>query len=1098
MKKTTRSIQYSFWLQMLTLTSISVTAQASPVDGPLSLSNTPLFTTSASKPNILVVLDNSNSMDEDATGAAVGSASADSKSEIARSVIRVQMIPSYLGSINLGLMAYEQQNVIKQYLHNSPYDASFNPTNYDPTYTGDRDSITKRYRTPNPTSSGNYIYYNINLPYYSGSNEGDSFCYSSTADFDNGLERFDPGDVIHENDGPWDEYTCYQTKTGSSDDPNSGFSDYSYTNSFFPTDSDVAQGILDFGRYVTASYVSETWFANNNPGGGYVHVDVDELDAAQRTKLDNKLETSQFVTNDPIDSSLPLQNAGLTPIEGTLLDAKTHLLDANRPDSCGKDYVVLLTDGLPSIDQDGNVYSDTTDAIQKTVDAVTAVHDAEIETYVIGFSLPYGVDPTILDGLADAGGTTSAYSATDSASLTSAFSAIFGDIISKMGSAASASTNSTNLRTDSHVYLAVFYSGDWDGHLLSKSLDEEGLFGATEWDAGTVLTAKDPATRKIITYSRDTADGIPFTWSAINGLSDSTQKDFLNKDAFGVSDSNGENRVSYLRGNTVSGMRARTNSLGETIETLGDIVNSTPFYTGAPKAGYSGSSYYTFSRTWNNREAVIYVGANDGMLHGFAADDGEELLAYVPGKLYSKLSQLTHVNYGSVNTPAVPHHYFVDGSPMIADAQLTISGTETWKTVLVGGFNAGGQGYYALDITDPSTTSFQESNAADLVLWEFTDEDDADLGYSYTQPTLSGLTGQSSQIAKMANGKWAVIVGNGYNNTEADGYASTTGNASLFVIFLDKGMDGSWTTTGDYKKINIGAGTPSIPNGLSTPQPIDDDGDGDVDYVYAGDLYGNLWRFDVRDSTPGNWTKYRIARAKDASGNRQPITTAPVVTRGMVSGSYIVGFGTGKYIELNDISDNSVQSFYGIIDSDPSTAPSSVIKRATSSLTEQTVLAVVTDSGKEYRIISDTDVSTNGWYMDLPTTGERVAYNPIIRDGRFVFVTLIPDTDPCKPGGTSWLMEVSPFNGGALGKSPIDVNGDLGFNSSDKLIYKDDGTNSYVSGVKSTIGITSTPTVIDKTRSSEFKVMTGSIGETETVLESKTVPTGRMSWQEIR
>ena len=244
--------------------------------------------------------------------------------------------------------------------------------------------------------------------------------------------------------------------------------------------------------------------------------------------------------------------------------------------------------------------------------------------------------------------------------------------------------------------------------------------------------------------------------------------------------------------------------------------------------------------------------------------------------------------------------------------------------------------------------------------------------------------------------------------------------------------------------------------------------------------------------------KYKIAKAKDASGNQQPITTAPVVTRGMVSGAYIVGFGTGKYIELNDISDSSVQTFYGIIDSDPSTAPSSVIKRATSSLTEQTVLAVVTDSGKDYRIVSNTDVSTDGWYMDLPTTGERIAYNPIIRDGRFVFVTLIPDTNPCEAGGTSWLMEISPFNGGSLGESPIDENGDLSFNSSDKLIYKDDGTDSYVSGVMSTIGIISTPTIIDKTRSSEFKIVTGSIGETETVLESKAVLTGRMSWQEIR
>jgi type IV pilus assembly protein PilY1 len=437
---------------------------------------------------------------------------------------------------------------------------------------------------------------------------------------------------------------------------------------------------------------------------------------------------------------------------------------------------------------------------------------------------------------------------------------------------------------------------------------------------------------------------------------------------------------------------------------------------------------------------------------------------------------------------------------MIADAELTISGSDAWKTVLVGGLNSGGQGYYALDITNPSLTNFQESNAASLVLWEFTDEDDADLGYSYTQPSLNWLTNQSSQIIKMANGEWAVIVGNGYNNTEADGHASTTGHAYLFVLYLEKGVDGSWATTGDYEKIDTGVGTTSIPNGLSTPQPIDDDGDGDVDYVYAGDIYGNLWRFNLSDATASNWTKYKIAEAKDNLGNRQPITTVPLVTRGLLDGTYIVGVGTGKYIEHNDVTDNSVQSFYGFIDSDLTNAPSTVITRATSTLTEQEVTVVVTLNGNQYRVITDAEASTDGWYMDLPTTGERIAYNPITRDGRFVFVTLIPDTDPCSAGGTSWLMEVNPFNGGQLADSPFDVDGDNKFTSSDKVDYSDNGENksSYVSGVKSNIGINTTPAVIDKSRSDEFKVVTGSIGETKTVLESKAVKTGRMSWQEIR
>ena len=1083
MNKTHLRKQKPLVLTTLISTILSASSYAAPVTAPLLLANAPLFTTTSSRPNILVVVDNSNSMDEDATGAAVGGASSFSKSEIARGVIRDQLIPTYLGRINLGLMAYEQQNVIHRYLHDAAYDASFNPSNYDSTYSGDRDSTTKRFRIPNPTSNGNFIHFNINLPFYASGNFGNAFCYSATANFDDGTTNQDP-------------YTCYREKTGGSDTHPNGFSNQwggTESWSFVPTDSDYALGITDFGTYLTWSYVSETWFVNTSPGGGQVHVAVDNLDSAQKTKLDNKLATSQFVTNGPADASLPLQNAGLTPIEGTLLDAQTHLLDNSLPESCGKDFVVMLTDGLPSTDQHGSTYANPAQAIQQTAAAAANVLNAGIETYVIGFSLPYGADPTLLDQIANAGGTTAAYSATDSASLSAAFSTIFGDIISKLGSASSASTNSTSLRSDTHVYLALFHSGDWSGSFISKSLDTNGLFGANEWDANQELTAMSPINREIITFGRDTHDGIAFTWSEIDGLTDTTQRDLLNRDAFGNSDTEGENRVSFLRGNNVTGMRSRT-------AILGDIVHSTPNYVGPPNAGFAGTGYHSFTRTWRNREPIIYVGANDGMLHGFAADDGEELLAYIPGKLYSKLSQLTHVNYGTTTTPAVPHQYFADGSPIVADAELTISGSDVWKTVLASGLNSGGQGFFALDITDPGQTSFAENNAANLVLWEFTDEDDPDLGYTYTHPTLNFLTGQSAQIAKMSNGEWALIVGNGYNNTEADGHASTTGHGYLFVLFIEKGMDGSWATSGDYIKIDTGVGSTSVPNGLSTPVPVDDDGDGDIEYAYAGDLYGNVWRFDLRDSNTANWTRHKIAEAKDGNGNKQPITTAPLVTRGLTNGTYIIGVGTGKYLEIADIGDTSVQTFYGFVDVDLTNAPNAVKSRATSTMTVQQVDEAVTYAGTEYRIITNNDPSVDGWYMDLPTSKERVAFNPVARDGRFVFVTLIPDADPCSAGGTSWLMEVNPFNGGQLGESPFDIKNlgsDVKIDQYDKL-QKSDGSSSYVSGVKSNIGINTTPTVIDRSRSTEFKVLTGSEGKVGSVLESKGVLSGRMSWQEVR
>ncbi|MBN2700611.1 MAG: hypothetical protein JXR29_04075 [Methylothermaceae bacterium] len=1092
---------------------------------PLDLSQAPLFTTASAKANVLVILDNSNSMDEATNGSAVGSDSPQSKSEIARKVVRRKdtsrsvnpddpsdpegLIDRYLGKINLGLMAYQQSSISARHLHNSPYDASFDSANYDPAYTGPRDSATKKFRTPNVSNPGHYVYYNIALPFYANSDQGSAYCYSGTADFDNGSESYPSG--------PWDTYDCYRDKTNENDDT-TGLSNYFNSFTFIPTDSDLAQSILDFGTFLTWDHVGPTWFANSSPGRGYLHVPIDDLDATQADKLDDKLAPSQFSTNAPTDPSFPLQNAGLTPIEGTLLTAKDYF-DGNLsqpdeggpqsapPNSCGKNFVALLTDGLPSTDKDGNAISDPAVAISDAASAASSLLSSDVETYVIGFALPFGTDPSTLDTIASAGGTSAAFLADNPTALHTAFDAIFTDILDKVGSAASAATNSTSLISGSIVYQARFNSADWSGQLLSLDIDLLGNISNTpDWDAGDVINTQSASSRQIITISRDSSDGMPFQWSDISALTDTTQANFLNQDAFGNPDSLGNDRVDFLRGDDVTGFRSRSSKLG-------DIVHSTPFFVGVPNAGFVNSSYASFASTHASRDSIIYVGANDGMLHGFDAATGVEKIAYVPGPVYEHLSKLTHPNYGNSSLfPSVPHRYSVDGSPMVADAK--ISGN--WKTVLAGGLNGGGQGYYALDVTDPD--NFTEANAASLVLWEFTDEDDPDLGFTYNQPPLNFLTRQSAQIAKMNNDKWALIVGNGYNNSVSDGHASTTGHAVLFILFLEGGTDGDWTDTGDYIKIDTGDGSTATPNGLATPMPVDVDGDGDVDIAYAGDLEGNLWKFSLTDEDeatvddPANWTVDLLFTAEDGSNNPQPITTAPMVVP-HPQGGYMVGFGTGKYLEHADLSTTDTHTLYGIWDSEPMAGVDTVGGR--NKLVEQTVLGAVTVSGESYRVTSDNPVtyerasngsvsnsSDRGWYMDLPTTGERVAFNPIARDRRFVYVTLIPDSsDPCAAGGGGWIMELDYLDGSRLSVPPFDITGDKKITDADKVDFDTDGDGSNEtvppSGKKPNIGIPTTPTVVDKDRESEVKVISGSSGAVDTLMEGKSVKTGRLSWRQI-
>ncbi len=1059
----------------------------------VTLADTPLFLTTAGKANILIILDNSNSMDEAANGAAVGSDNAASKSEIARGVIK-NLITTYNGKINMGLMAYKQNATSAYYLNNSPYDVSYNPVNYDPSYVGTRDSLTKRFRRPNATSAGNYIHYNIELPYYSSSSGGNQFCYSTTADFDNGSETFPSG--------PWDSYRCFSTKTGNSDvlpawgddassvTPSEATQGYgtviywtppgAYKVPFSATDSDVAQGILDFGRQLTSYYVARAWFRNDSPGRGYLHTPIKLLDATQATALTNKLKCN--IPSPPAAcNATGIKNAGLTPLEGTLNTARDYFRGPTPaapavawnnasegyvaacyplPDSCGKNFVVLITDGLPSTNADGSVVTVPATGIAKVATAAAGLKTDKVETYVVGFALPYGVAPGTLNTIAAAGGTGTAYDAGDTASLTAALDAIFVDIITKVSSASSVATNSTQLDTDTKIYQARFDSGDWSGQLLAYPIKADGTLDVVAWDAGSLMPAH--GARNITTFKPGTG-GVNFAWT---DLSVAQQTALDGGDGFG------DERVDYLRGSDALEVK-NGGPLRNRTRALGDIINSDPFYVGATSfsnqklPGVEGTSYGAHVTAKATVPPMVYVGANDGMLHGFDADTGVERLAHVPNAVYDNLRGLT--------LPAYAHRYFVDGSPKAADAYFG----GAWHTVLVEPLAGGGRAVFALDITDPT------AHAASKVLWEYTD---TDLGYPL---------GEAS-IVRMATGEWAAVFGNGY--------LSDIHRAVLYVVNIETGVL--------IKKIDTGAGAASpvaSQNGLAAPTVVDTNNDRIADAAYAGDLMGNMWKFDLSGATAATWdvayktgTTNRPLFVTDApDSTTQAITAKPAVGR-HPAGGVVVLFGTGKYMELSDRivpASPQVQTFYGLHDN------GSRITSGRGALKQQKVVVEVSAFGFDLRLTTNYEPgpSDRGWFIDLPTAGERQVSRPVLRGGRIIFTTLIPSTATCSYGGTSWLMELDAITGSRLEETPFDLNGDGKFNSDDWVLgtgdFDGDGTPETikipVSGKKSKEGIIKTPAIIGAGEK-EYKYASGTSGNVEVTVEPGGEGNGRQSWRQLQ
>ncbi|MEI6601545.1 MAG: PilC/PilY family type IV pilus protein, partial [Comamonadaceae bacterium] len=614
---------------------------------------------------------------------------------------------------------------------------------------------------------------------------------------------------------------------------------------------------------------------------------------------------------------------------------------------------------------------------------------------------------------------------------------------SKPGTAAAAASSNPNVTSnDNYVFSSSYTPAQWFGEVIMQRLDTKfATLSDNQWDAGALLAQKMQAsdtTKRTIYFNNGGLKD--FTWanlsaaqqayfkapsltytSATSGLSQfcSSSSSCLSATAQSTTTAPtgaaGENLVKYLRGDhtnegkfyrvrpcatysAVSGAAYLANAdhpegtcvwftngvrddAGGAPQpyVLGDIVSSEARYVKLPQFQYTADGYGTFVAQQASRAGMLYVGANDGMLHAFNALTGDETWAYIPSAVLPNLYKLADMNY------ADNHQFYVDGTPEVGDIY---DGTN-WKTVLVGGLNLGGKSFYALDITDPASPIYK---------WEFTD---ANMGYSFGNP----------KFGKLTDGTWVVLLTSGYNNADGKGH--------LYVVNANTGAL--------IRDISTGVGTAASPSGLARiAVRLTSVADPTILAVYGGDLLGNVWRFDVNNNIGASgYEAQLLVTLKDASGNVQPITAKPTVA--MIGDIPVVYVGTGEFLGVSDIGTTTQQSFYAIKDKldtttfgNPRVAANKFVHQTVSEMAcpAAQVTAGACASGETVRGISGSDCHAvdwsvdNGWYVDFMTLGERSYTDSTLALGSLVFTTNIPNQttssgDACVGGGSSSIKAKS-------------------------------------------------------------------------------------------
>ena len=725
------------------------------------------------------------------------------------------------------------------------------------------------------------------------------------------------------------------------------------------------------------------------------------------------------------------------------------------------------------------------------------------------------------------------------------------------GSASSAGINtqqSGEVKTGTQVYLAYYHRNNWWGQLASRNLvynsatnnGTVSISPTANWDASCVLTGgsceatgantivQDKTNRNIITFNG--INGIPFLWDSLT----SSQQSALGESG----------RLDYLRGGRTG--EIATNGDGDyraRTSILGDIIDSSPAWVGPPSAPYTmtawkdakigtlallpenaalAQKYSAFITAKKTRLNVTYVGANDGFLHGFRAgsynaagnyisntttpNDGREVLAYMPSTIVNSIySSTTTQDYSSSQ---YAHSFNVDGTPSTGDLFYN----NAWHTWLVGGLGPGGKAVYALDVTDPAT--FSEDTASSIVMKEWSSSSISCVNNTGCGSNMGDTYG-TPQIRRFHNGQWGFVFGNGLN--------SATGKAGIYVVTIDP----SSTTVPPAMNVyylDTGSGTITSKNGITYTTPADLDQDHVTDYVYAGDVQGNVWRFDLTSATASDWSVSKYGNTTPTplfkTGTGQPVTTqvqVAIVPAATGKPRVIVQFGTGQQT-VQTVSSaatyaSAAQTLYGIWDWEmsgwtsleklPATGALTPIANSTltANLQSQTVTgtyaATTTNGVSGYRTVSNSKVcwqgstvcaannNKYGWKLNLPSSGEQVIYSPILSQGAFIVNTTIPaEYNPlsCTAGSnTGWTMAINPETGGAFTKSFF---GDVNNN----FVNISGGP---VSGIQ--IGAVGSPSVVTAGGSPFLVNQTGTgTGNVSKILPPGGTIGGRVTWQQIR
>ncbi len=767
-------------------------------------------------------------------------------------------------------------------------------------------------------------------------------------------------------------------------------------------------------------------------GGGAVGNYDNNVTATPRPQFDGGSATNASGTLADVAEyyyMTDLRPAGSTGALGT--DVSQNNVPTNAKDTATHQHMTTFTLGLgapgdmtysPSYETDtsGDFYNVKVGTVN---DANSNPCPWSAANSPCNWPVPSSDQPSAIDDLwhAAVNGRGSYYSAANPSSLSTGLADALAGVSARVGAAAAATTSNPNVTSgDNFVFSSTFTTVDWTGELVRQQIDlTTGAISPTiDWSAQALLDAKAYTTRNIYTFDPSAANKRKaFSWSTLTSAPSALvavpeQSYFDNTTAAALSQYptltatqqaalGGANLVDYLDGD-----RSNEGTLYRTrTHVLGDIVSAEAVYVKAPVYNYVDAGYSAFKTANTNREGMVYAAANDGMLHAFDATTGQEQWAYVPSIVMPNMYKLADVDYGT------NHRYFVDGTPTSGDAYFN----GAWHTILIGGLNAGGRGFYALDITDPANPT---------VLWEFTSNtsagsgyvSDADLGYSYGNPV----------IAKKRDGTWVVMVTSGYNNVSPG-----DGVGYLYVLNAQTGAIISKISTG-VGDTNTAAPTTSAsptgcvtaangPSGLARINAWVDNADSDdtATQVYGGDLYGDLWRFDINgpyvDSSgvtqdignPGI-DAFMLASFRSSSGACvQSVTEKPEL--GLVGTTDMVYVGTGRYLGASDIGNLTPQSFYAVKDLLGTVGYGTSFK----SNAVQQILTDTTNPVTGARIRTSTsnsvDLTTkNGWYIDFPATGDTPPTveisdtDPALALGTLTFTTNVPNGSACSVGGYSF------------------------------------------------------------------------------------------------